>query len=116
MLLNNKAGYKMDFKITDSAKEKLKNIEDHQILLLEFDRGSCDVVNNIYQIQVINKRPCGPNEKLITGDGIEFMVNLHFEDVYENQLVIDYVNGSFVFKNKNQIFNNRIGLHVIREN
>ncbi|MEH6939059.1 iron-sulfur cluster biosynthesis family protein, partial [Bacillus sp. JJ664] len=99
----------MDFKITDAAREKLMNIEDHQILLLEFDRGSCDVVNNIYQIQVINKRPCGPNEKLITGDGIEFMVNLLFEDVYENQLVIDYVNGSFVFKNKNQIFNNRIG-------
>lgn len=104
----------MDFKITDSAKEVLKTVDQNKILQLEFDRGSCDVVNNVYEIKVINARQCGPNEKMINGDGFEFMVNKNFEDVYENQLVIDYVDGSFIFKNRNQIFNNRIGLHYVK--
>lgn len=105
----------MDFKITDAAKEILGKVDNTKILQLEFDRGSCDVVNNIYEIKVINKRPCGPNEKMIIGDQFEFMVNKNFEDVYEDQLVIDYQNGSFIFKNRNQIFNNRIGLTFIKE-
>jgi len=104
----------MDFKITDAAKEILGAVDQNKLLQLEFDRGSCDVVNNIYEIKVINKRECGPNEKMIIGDQFEFMVNKNFEDVYEDQLVIDYVNGSFVFKNRNQIFNNRIGLTYIK--
>ncbi|PEL13051.1 iron-sulfur cluster biosynthesis family protein [Bacillus sp. AFS017336] len=104
----------MDFKITDEAKEILAEVEKNKILQLEFDRGSCDVVNNIYEIKVINKRECGPNEKMIIGDGFEFMVNKNFEDVYEDQLVIDYKDGSFIFKNRNQIFNNRIGLTYIK--
>ncbi|MFB7142193.1 iron-sulfur cluster biosynthesis family protein [Gottfriedia sp. NPDC056225] len=104
----------MDFKITDEAKEILAGVDQNKILQLEFDRGSCDVVNNIYEIKVINKRECGPNEKMIIGDGFEFMVNKNFEDVYEDQLVIDYKDGSFIFKNRNQIFNNRIGLTYIK--
>ncbi|PEJ53321.1 hypothetical protein CN692_21480 [Bacillus sp. AFS002410] len=104
----------MDFKITEEAKEILAGVDQNKILQLEFDRGSCDVVNNIYEIKVINKRECGPNEKMIIGDGFEFMVNKNFEDVYEDQLVIDYKDGSFIFKNRNQIFNNRIGLTYIK--
>ncbi|WP_179194718.1 iron-sulfur cluster biosynthesis family protein [Bacillus sp. EAC] len=104
----------MDFKITETAKKELSKIDSQLLLQLEFDRGSCDVVNNIYEIKVINNREFGPNEKLIKGDGFDFLVNKNFEDVYENQLVIDYVNGSFVFKNKNQIFNNKIGITYVK--
>ncbi|GGI12647.1 iron-sulfur cluster biosynthesis family protein [Gottfriedia solisilvae] len=104
----------MDFQITDSAKEVLSNkMDENQFIQLSFDRGSCDIVNNIYEMKVINKRPNDAYEKILTVDNIEFLVNNDFEEVYDNQLVIDYLNGSFIFKNKNQIFNNKIGLRYV---
>lgn len=104
----------MDFQITDSAKEVLRNkIGDNQFIQLSFDRGSCDIVNNIYEMKVVNKRPNDAYEKILTVDNIEFLVNNDFEEVYDNQLIIDYSNGAFIFKNRNQIFNNKIGLRYV---
>jgi len=104
----------VDFQITETAKEVLRNkIGQNQMIQLSFDRGSCDIVNNIYEMKVVNKRSNDAYEKILTVDNIEFLVNNDFEDVYDNQLVIDYSNESFIFKNKNQIFNNKIGIRYV---
>ena len=104
----------MDFQITESAKEEFrKKIGENQFIQLSYDRGSCDIVNNIYEMKVVTKRPSDLYEKILSVDNIEFLVNNDFDDVYDNQLIIDFSNGSFIFKNRNQIFNNKIGLRYV---
>ncbi|GGI18019.1 iron-sulfur cluster biosynthesis family protein [Gottfriedia solisilvae] len=103
----------MDFTITEAAKVELNKIGEHKIIQLSFDRGSCDIVNNIYEMKVVDKRPTNEYEKVLAYENIEFIVNNDFDDVYDNQLVVDYANGSFIFKNRNQIFNNKIGLRYV---
>ncbi len=45
------------FQITDSAKEEFrKKIGDNRFIQLSFDRGSCNIVNNIYEMKIVNKR------------------------------------------------------------
>jgi hypothetical protein len=105
----------MDFQITDAAMKILSTIKSDHFIQLSFAKGSCDIVNNIYEMKVVKKRePEAPYEKIITVKNIEFLVEMGFEDVYDNQLVIDYSNGLFIFKNNNQIFNNKIGLRFIK--
>ncbi|MGM0750700.1 MAG: iron-sulfur cluster biosynthesis family protein [Bacillota bacterium] len=100
----------MKLEITQTAIEKLKEIPDGKIIQLSLDRGSCDIVNNVYEIKVIDNRETDPSEKIIQTDHLEFIVDDDFEDAYEHELTIDFKDNFFVFKNKNQTFNNRIGL------
>ncbi|MGG4167996.1 iron-sulfur cluster biosynthesis family protein [Rossellomorea vietnamensis] len=100
----------MKLEITPTAKEKLNEIPEGKIIQLSFDRGSCDIVNNIYEMKVVEKRESESDEKIIHSENLEFIVNEDFEDTYEHDLTIDFKNNFFVFKNRNQIFNNRIGL------
>jgi uncharacterized protein YqkB len=103
----------LKLEITQTAKEKLNNIPDGKIIQLSFDRGSCDIVNNIYEIKIVDRRKAESDEKIIHSENLEFIVNDDFEDTYEHDLTIDFRNNFFVFKNKNQIFNNRIGLRYV---
>ncbi|WP_044337155.1 iron-sulfur cluster biosynthesis family protein [Rossellomorea aquimaris] len=100
----------MNLELTQTAIEKLKEIPDDKIIQLSLDRGSCDIVNNVYEIKVIDNRETDSSEKIIQTDHLEFIVDDDFEDAYEHELTIDFKDNFFVFKNKNQTFNNRIGL------
>jgi Fe-S cluster assembly iron-binding protein IscA len=101
----------MKLEITQPAIEKLNEIPDGKIIQLSLDRGSCDIVNNLYEIKVIDYREPHTSEKIIQSDHFDFIVDDDFEDTYEHELTIDFKDNFFVFKNKNQTFNNRIGLH-----
>ncbi|MEH7553774.1 iron-sulfur cluster biosynthesis family protein [Priestia megaterium] len=103
----------MNIRVTPSAKEALQNVEQNQMIQLSFDRGSCDIVNTIYEMKIISKRSLQPYEKVVTVEDLEFIVDDDMEEVYDNELVIDHAAGAFVFKNPNQIFNNRVGLRYI---
>jgi Fe-S cluster assembly iron-binding protein IscA len=103
----------MNITITQQAKDKLNEIPDDKMIQLSFDRGSCDIVNTLYEIKVITKRETETYEKVITTEKLDFIVDDDFEDTYDNELTIDYANNFFVFKNKNQTFNNRIGLRYV---
>ncbi|WP_407545129.1 iron-sulfur cluster biosynthesis family protein [Priestia sp. HNGD-A6] len=103
----------MNIHVTPSAKEALQNVEQNQMIQLSFDRGSCDIVNTIYEMKIISKRSLQPYEKVVTVEDLEFIVDDDMEEVYDNELVIDHAAGAFVFKSHNQIFNNRVGLRYI---
>ncbi|KPL60160.1 iron-sulfur cluster biosynthesis family protein [Rossellomorea vietnamensis] len=103
----------MKLEITPTAKEKLNEIPEGKIIQLSFDMGSCDIVNNIYEMKVVERREAESDEKIIHSENLEFIVNEDFEDTYEHDLTIDFRNNFFVFKNRNQIFNNRIGLRYV---
>ncbi|MGF3102857.1 iron-sulfur cluster biosynthesis family protein [Rossellomorea sp. DUT-2] len=103
----------MKLEITQSAKEKLNEIPDGKIMQLSLDRGSCDIVNNLYEIKVVENREPDSKENIIQSDDLTFIVDDDFEDLYEHELTIDFKNNFFVFKNKNQTFNNRIGLRYV---
>ncbi len=45
----------MNIRVTPSAKEALQNVEQNQMIQLSFDRGSCDIVNTIYEMKIISK-------------------------------------------------------------
>jgi Fe-S cluster assembly iron-binding protein IscA len=100
----------MKLEITQSAKERLNEIPDGKIILLSLDRGSCDIVNNLYEMKVVENREPDSTENIIQSDNLTFIVDDDFEDTYEHELTIDFKYNFFVFKNKNQTFNNRIGL------
>lgn len=103
----------MKLEITQSAKEKLNEIPNGKIMQLSLDRGSCDIVNNLYEIKVVENREPDSTENIIQSDDLTFIVDDDFEDLYEHELTIDFKNNFFVFKNKNQTFNNRIGLRYV---
>ncbi|WRP08737.1 iron-sulfur cluster biosynthesis family protein [Rossellomorea aquimaris] len=103
----------MKLKITKSAKERLNDIPDGKIIQLSLDRGSCDIVNNLYEIKVVENREADSTENIIQSDDMFFIVDDDFEDTYEHELTIDFKDNFFVFKNKNQTFNNRIGLKYV---
>lgn len=103
----------MKLDITQSAKEKLNEVPDGKIFQLSLDRGSCDIVNNLYEIKLVENREPDSTEKIIQSDDLYFIVDDDFEDLYEHELTIDFKNNFFVFKNKNQTFNNRIGLRYV---
>jgi len=103
----------MKLEITQSAKEKLNEIPYGKIMQLSLDRGSCDIVNNLYEIKVVENREPNSRENIIQSDDLTFVVDDDFEDLYEHELTIDFKNNFFVFKNKNQTFNNRIGLRYV---
>lgn len=103
----------MKLEITQPAKEKLNEIPDGKIIQLSLDRGSCDIVNNLYEIKVVENREPDSTENIIQSDDLTFVVDDDFEDLYEHELTIDFKNNFFVFKNKNQTFNNRIGLRYV---
>ncbi|PFA67119.1 hypothetical protein CN378_12140 [Bacillus sp. AFS015802] len=103
----------MKLEITQTAIEKLNEIPEGNMIQLSLDRGSCDIVNNIYEMKVVKRRSPEPQEKIIHSEHLEFIVDDDFEDTYDHELTIDYRNHFFVFKNKNQIFNNRIGLRYV---
>jgi Fe-S cluster assembly iron-binding protein IscA len=103
----------MKLEITKSAKEKLYEFPDGKFIQLSLDRGSCDIVNNLYEIKIVENREPDSTEKIIQSDDLYFIVDGDFEDTYGHELTIDYKNNFFVFKNKNQTFNNRIGLRYV---
>ncbi|RBP07842.1 iron-sulfur cluster biosynthesis family protein [Rossellomorea aquimaris] len=103
----------MKLEITQSAKEKLNEIPNGKIMQLSLDRGSCDIVNNLYEIKVVENRESDSTENIIQSDDLTFIIDDDFEDLYEHELTIDFKNNFFVFKNKNQTFNNRIGLRYV---
>lgn len=103
----------MNLTVTEQAKEKLSEIPDDKMIQLSFDRGSCDIVNTLYEMKVIDIRGTESHEKIIQSDRFDFIVDDDFEDSYDHELTIDYKNNFFVFKNKNQTFNNRIGLRYV---
>ena len=103
----------MELTVTNSAKDALEQVSKDKMVQLSFDKGSCDIVNTIYEILVIPRRTVSPGEKTIKVNNIDFLFDESFEEVYDHQLVIDYVGGFFVFRNKNQIFNNRIGIKFV---
>ncbi len=80
------------------------------MIQLSFDRGSCDIVNTLYEIKVIDERELYSNEKIIEAEELQFIVDDDFEENYDHELKIDFKNNFFVFKNSQQIFNNKIGL------
>ncbi|GGB69305.1 iron-sulfur cluster biosynthesis family protein [Fictibacillus barbaricus] len=103
----------MNIKITDSAREAMKGVKPDQLIQLSLDRGSCDIVNNIYEMKVIPLRPVKNYEKILNVDDFKLLIDEDFEEVYQHELMIDHVGGSFVFKNKNQIFNNKIKIRFL---
>ncbi|MFB5195421.1 iron-sulfur cluster biosynthesis family protein [Neobacillus sp. KR4-4] len=103
----------MELTVTNNANKALKQVGNDKMVQLSFDKGSCDIVNTIYEILVIPRRTVSPIEKTITVNNIDFLFDESFEEAYDHQLVIDYVGGFFVFKNKNQIFNNRVGIKFV---
>jgi uncharacterized protein YqkB len=103
----------MNLTVTEQAKEKLSEVPDEKMIQLSFDRGSCDIVNTLYEMKVIDARGTESYEKIIRTNQLDFIVDDDFEDSYDNELTIDYNNNFFVFKNKNQTFNNRIGLRYV---
>jgi hypothetical protein len=103
----------MELTVTNSANEALRQVSNDKMVQFSFDKGSCDIVNTIYEIIVIPRRAVSSREKTIKVNNIDFLFDESFEEAYDHQLVIDYVGGFFVFKNKNQIFNNRIGIKFV---
>lgn len=103
----------MNISITEQAKAVLETIPATKIIQLAFDRGSCDIVNTIYEIKVIDNREVHAYEQLVQVDGIFLIIDEDFADTYDHELVIDYKEPNFIFKNKNQIFNNRISLRYL---
>lgn len=102
----------MNITITEQAKMTLNQVTEDKMIQLSMDRGSCDIENTIYEIKVVPLRQPYSNEMLLNIDNINIMIDEAFEEAYDHELVIDYVAGSFVFKNKNQIFNNKIALRI----
>ena len=103
----------MDLEVTQTAKKKLNEIPEDKIIQLSFDKGSCDIVNNVYEMKVVERREPASYEKMINSGNLEFIVDDHFEETYDHELTIDFRDNFFIFKNKNQTFNNRIGLRYI---
>ncbi|MGX1192038.1 iron-sulfur cluster biosynthesis family protein [Metabacillus sp. SLBN-84] len=103
----------MKMTVTDSAKEQLKSIPEDKMLQLSLDRGSCDIVNTLYEMRVVPKRNPDEYEKILEAEKLSILVDHDFEEAYDHELTIDYSNNFFVFKNKNQTFNNRIGLRYV---
>lgn len=103
----------MDLEVTQTAKKKLNEIPEDKIIQLSFDKGSCDIVNNVYEMKVVERREPASYEKMINSENLEFIVDDHFEETYDHELTIDFRDNFFIFKNKNQTFNNRIGLRYI---
>lgn len=103
----------MKMTVTDRAKEQLKGIPEDKMLQLSFDRGSCDIVNTLYEMRVVPKRNPADYEKILDMETLSILVDQDFEEAYDHELTIDFANNFFVFKNKNQTFNNRIGLRYV---
>ncbi|WP_226673757.1 iron-sulfur cluster biosynthesis family protein [Rossellomorea aquimaris] len=103
----------MDLEVTQTAKKKLNEIPEDKIIQLSFDKGSCDIVNNVYEMKVVERREPESYEKMINSENLEFIVDDHFEETYDHELTIDFRDNFFIFKNKNQTFNNRIRLRYI---
>lgn len=96
--------------ITDSAKEALHTVNHDHMIQLSLDKGDCDIVNNIYEMKIIPKRAAGSFEKIESAGEFTFLIDENFEDLYSDDVMIDYGGGHFIFKNKNQIFNSNVKL------
>ncbi len=103
----------MKLELTEQANEKLSEIPKNKMIQLSFDRGSCDIVNTVYEIKVVDKREPVSDEVVVQEQHLDFIIDDDFEDTYDHELTIDFQNNFFVFKNKNQMFNNRIGLRFV---
>ena len=103
----------MNITITDQAKEALSQVSHDKMIQLSMDPGSCDIVNTIYEMKVVPLRENYSYEKLLNIDGINIMIDGDIEETYDHELNINYSGGSFVFSNRNQIFNNRIRLRFV---
>ncbi|WP_170289367.1 iron-sulfur cluster biosynthesis family protein [Metabacillus lacus] len=97
--------------ITESAKNQFEKLPGHSVIHIPFDKGSCDIVNNVYEMKAIPNRDADSSlEEKITAGGRTFIVEKNFEDRFDGELLIDFSNNHFVFRNRNQIFNSRIRL------
>ncbi|GGE55097.1 hypothetical protein GCM10011391_37600 [Pullulanibacillus camelliae] len=103
----------MNMTITGPAKNALNQVTADKMIQLSMDRGSCDIVNTIYEMKVVPLRAAESYEELLTVDNINIMTDGDFAEAYDHELEIDFARGSFIFKNKNQIFNNRVGLRIV---
>ncbi|KML27705.1 iron-sulfur cluster biosynthesis family protein [Rossellomorea marisflavi] len=103
----------MNLTLTDPALMKLSEIPCDHMVQLALDRGSCDIVNNVYEMKVIPPRELQNHERSIDYKGVTFIVDDDFEDAYDQELTIDFQKNAFVFKNKYQTFNNRVGLRFL---
>jgi hypothetical protein len=92
------------------SKTKTKQFHDGKFIQLSLDHGSCDIMNNLYEIKIVENRKPVIQEKLIQSHDLDFIVDDDFEDLYDHELTINCIIISFCFKNMKQTFNNRIGL------
>ncbi|AZB44385.1 iron-sulfur cluster biosynthesis family protein [Bacillus sp. FJAT-42376] len=99
-------------KLTERAKQKLSESPEGTVFSIPFDPGSCDIVNNVYEIKGMKDRELEGREKKISAEGYDFIVDKDFEKGFDHELEIDFSNNHFVLRNKNQIFNSRVRLTV----
>ncbi|KZZ84820.1 iron-sulfur cluster biosynthesis family protein [Bacillus sp. SJS] len=99
-------------KLTEQAKQKLNEAPEGTVFAIPFDPGSCDIVNNVYEIKGMKDRDLEGREKKISAEGYDFIVDKDFEEGFDHELEIDFSNNHFVLRNKNQIFNSRVRLTV----
>ncbi|MGM0836744.1 MAG: iron-sulfur cluster biosynthesis family protein [Bacillota bacterium] len=100
----------MNFIVTESAKEALHKVDNNHMIQLSFELGDCDIVNNIYEMKVIPRRDAYIFEKIEDTGALKFLIAQNFEDLYSEEVVIDFSGQHFIFRNKNQIFNNKVKL------
>ncbi|MCD7036015.1 iron-sulfur cluster biosynthesis family protein [Metabacillus sp. GX 13764] len=98
--------------LTDAAKGKLSEAPEGTVFWLPFDPSSCDISNTVSTIKGIKERQAESYEEKYEADGFTFITGENFSHFFDDELIIDYSNNSFVFKNKNQIFNNRVSLSL----
>ncbi|MTH55447.1 iron-sulfur cluster biosynthesis family protein [Bacillus mangrovi] len=98
--------------LTESAKKRLEEAPEGTVYTIPFDPGSCDIVNNVYEIKGIPDRELEEREKKLLAEGIEFIVDRNFDENFDGELVIDYSSNHLVLRNKNQIFNSRVRLSI----
>lgn len=103
----------MNLTLTEPALNKLTDLPPGHLVQLALDRGSCDIVNNVYEMKVIPSRELQDHERSIEYKDVTFIVDDDFEDAYDHELTIDFQKNAFVFKNKNQTFNNRVGIRFL---
>ncbi|MFY4776655.1 iron-sulfur cluster biosynthesis family protein [Metabacillus sp. RGM 3146] len=95
-------------RLTQEAKRKLSEAPAGTVFMLPFDKGSCDIVNTVSEIKAIKDRPLESYEEKVEAEGFVFITGENFAHFFDDELVIDFSNNSFVLKNRNQIFNSRV--------
>ncbi|MGD6817217.1 iron-sulfur cluster biosynthesis family protein [Metabacillus sp. 84] len=99
-------------KLTDQARQQFTQTPAGTVFSIPFDPGSCDIVNNVYEIKGVQDRELEEREQKVTADGITFIVDKDFGESFDNDLTIDFASNHFVLRNRNQIFNSRVRLTV----